>query len=421
LKEKAERFGVEVDWQSADGYFTRLENSASTMNRAFLVGHGRVRASVMGASLRQPNDDDVKKMQKLVEDAMDSGAVGLSSGLAYAPSCHATVGEITELCRPVATAKGIYATHMRSEGEEIFEAFTEAQEIALNSGCRLQVSHVKISNEPNWHKLDLLKLRMARFYESGHDFGCDWYPYEAWNANLDSILPAWVYEGGTRRLLSRLRDPELRKKLAVHIVEASKKGMAWENVMVGTVTMKEHKGFQGRSIAEIAHELSLTPEDAFFHLILAEGGRAEGIITTMSKDVQQSLFAMPFVSVGSDSTARKFSGKSAEGHQHPRTYGTAAKVLKLCIRENLLPLEEGIRRMTSLPASQFGIEKRGLIKSGNYADLAVFDRDTVKDKATYRNPYQRSEGIIHVIVNGEFAIKDAEFTGKLSGKFLRKS
>ncbi|MBN1257995.1 MAG: amidohydrolase family protein, partial [Planctomycetes bacterium] len=420
LREKAERFGLKVDWQTTEEYFDRLEAAGCAINRLFLVGHGRLRGNVVGTEARLSTAQDRAEMAAMLDQAMFAGAWGLSSGLMYAPGCYADEQELTELCRVVAAHDGFYSTHLRSEGAEIFEAIDEAVRVARNSSVRLQISHLKLSGQENWRHLDKLRTVLTKARDNGINLSADWYPYEAWNANLDSLLPNWVYEGGTMRLLSRLRNPNLRKTLAREINDLSEHGICWEKIFVASVSLEEHQHFQGKAISEIAAALGLSPEETLFNIILAEGGRAEGFIHTMSEEVQRVIFSWPFVSVGSDATAREFSGPSAEGFPHPRSYGTHARVLRRVREENLLPLEEAIRRMSSLPAEQIGLADRGILREGMAADLVIFDPEKVEDTATYQKPVAKPRGIIHVLVNGEFALRDCTPTGNYPGKLLRK-
>ncbi len=421
LREKADSLGVDINWTDANGFFSEVQKKKCSINRLFLLGHGRMRSAVRGNGSSKFGKKEIEEMCEITESAMQAGAWGLSTGLAYVPGFNAETDELIELCKVVASYDGIYSTHLRSEGDSVIEAVTEALEISRKSGVRLQLSHLKISRETNWHKLDKLKNLLFSASKEGINFGADWYPYQAWSANLDSILPDWVYEGGTTKLLSRLRDPKLRKKLAKYVIDATKRGMSWDKVIVGTVTMDEHRRFQGRSIAEIAEELSLSPEDTYFNLILAEGGRADGLITTMSKDVQYEIISWPFVSVCSDATARLFDEYSKKNHYHPRTFGTTSRFLKLVREENILPLTEAIKRLTSLPASQLGLKNRGIIKKGMVADIVVFDFETIKDTATFANPVSKPMGINYVFVNGVMTVKNSELCGAYCGKLLRKN
>lgn len=420
LREKAEQLGIDINWTNARDFFLEVEKKPATLNRIFLLGHGRMRSAVIGAERRGVRADELEEMRKITDTAMRHGAWGLSTGLAYAPGCHADTEEIIELCKIVARHNGIYTTHIRSEGDNLIEAVKEALEIAEKSGVRLQISHLKISGEPNWHKLDELKKILFSAWESGLKFGADWYPYEAWNANLDSILPDWVYEGGTARLLSRLRDPALRTRLAEHVIKASQRGMSWDKVIVGSVTMDEHRGFQGRSIADISEELSLSPEDTYFNLILAEGGRADGIISTMSLEIQREIISWPFVSICSDATARLFETKSSNNYFHPRTYGTASRFLRRAREEKFMPLQEAVKKLTSLPALQLGLSGKGILKQGNAADIVVFDPENITDTATFAKPESKPEGIEYVLVNGAIVVEKGKLTGAYPGKLIRK-
>jgi N-acyl-D-amino-acid deacylase len=421
LREKGERLGVTVDWQSAEEYFQRLEAAGSAVNRLFLVGHGRLRANVCGAEARPAHSQEIAQMAAALEEALAAGAWGLSTGLMYPPGCHAHHAELELLTPLVGQAGGLYTTHLRSEGEGVLEAIEEAAGIAQAGGAHLQISHLKLSGEANWAKLEAMKTLLEQLRGDGLHLGADWYPYESWNANLDALLPNWVYEGGTMRLLSRLRDPAMRHRLADQILDLAREGVSWQSVRIGTVRLPENARFQGRSIAEVSEELGLSPEDTLFNLILAEGGRAEGFVESMSRQVQAAILDLDFVAIGTDATARAFEGPTVDGFPHPRTYGTHPRVLRLAREEGLLSLPEAIRRMTSLPAAQIGLADRGRVAPGQAADLTVFDPATVRDRASYQQPIRRPEGIVHVLVGGVFALRDSEPTGARTGRLLRRT
>jgi N-acyl-D-amino-acid deacylase len=420
LREKAAAFDVRIDWHSAAEYFARLEAVPAAMHRLFLVGHGRLRGTVLGTQDRPATGEERERLAALLTEALTAGAWGLSSGLSYPPGCYADAAELTELCRVVAGHGGLYATHLRDESGGLLAAVEEALAIAAASGVRLHLSHLKISGEPNWPAVNRLGERLQAALAAGTDLSADWYPYEAWNANLDSLLPQWAYEGGTARLLSRLRDPAMRHRLADHILALSRQGISWEKVMVAGVTLPEHRRFQGRSLAAVAAELGLSPEDALYNLILAEGGRAEGFVDSMSEAVQAVILSWPFVAIGSDATARAFSGPSAAGFPHPRTYGTASRFLRRVREEDLLPLPEAVRRLTGLPAARLGLRQRGLLRPGFAADVTVFDPDAIADTATYKEPVSRPRGVRHVLVDGQPVLRDGRPTGARPGRLLRR-
>lgn len=420
LREKAERLGVAIDWHSAEEYFQRLDAAPAAINRLFLVGHGRLRGNVLGGAGRPATPKEVDAMAEQLARALADGAWGLSTGLMYPPGCHAEVEELIALARVVAAEDGLYCTHLRSESEGILTAVEEALTIGRAAGVPVHISHLKISGEPNWERLPALRDRLQRALTEGQELHADWYPYEAWNANLDSLLPNWVYEGGTARLLSRLRDPAMRHRLADHILTLSRNGVSWERIIVARVTLPEHRRFQGRPVAEIAAAIGLSPEDTLFNLILAEGGRAEGFMATMSRAVQAEILSWPFVSIGSDAAARAFTGPTAATFPHPRTFGTATRVLRLVREEKVLGLAEAVHRMTGLPARQLGLDRRGRLAPGACADVVVFDPEGVTDTATYREPVQRPRGILHVMVNGVMARRDGVDTECRGGRLLRR-
>jgi len=414
-------FGLAVDWASAQEFFERAERVGTAINRAYLVGHGKLRATVMGYANRSPTAEELAAMCDEVERAMDAGAFGLSSGLAYAPGCFCAADELIALCRVVAERGGCYSTHMRSESEGLENAVEETLGVAKASGVRLQISHVKTSGHRNWPKIAWLKERLFRARAEGLDVTCDRYPYIAGSTGLHFVLPNWAKEGGPGAELGRLADPAMRRKVADAVAADFPEPASWQRIMVSWAPGAANKRFEGKTIAEIATVLNRDPINTVFDLLTEERLNVDAIIFSMCEENLREILAWPFVAIGSDACFRCPDGPLSEGKPHPRAYGTFSRVLRrYVIEQKVLSLPEALRKMTLLPAQRAGLDRRGAIKEGWYADLVVFDPRLIEDRATFENPHQYSQGIKYVLVNGRMALSDGVPVGSLNGRILRK-
>ncbi len=412
--------GLELSWHSLGEFFSTLENRGLSLNFATLIGHGNLRGSVVGYGNRKPTVDEMEKMKTLLREAMKTGGVGLSSGLIYPPGVYSDIEELIELAKVVKEFGGIYASHMRSEGEKLLEAITEAIRIGEGAGIPVQISHLKTGGEKNWHKLEgafeLIEAARLR----GVDVTADRYPYTASSTDLDAILPSWAYEGGADAELARLADPETRERLKNEIITQHPNEDYWEKVMVASVDTEKNRGFEGKTMAEVAREMEKEPCEALFDFLIEEKLRISAIYFSMSEENLRRILQKPYVMVGSDSSARAIDGPTRLGKPHPRTFGSFPRVLSKFVREEkVLTLEEAVMKMTSLPAQRLGFKERGIIKRGAYADLVIFNPERVHDTASYTEPYAYPMGIRHVIVNGTFVVKDGAHTGAEPGKILR--
>lgn len=413
--------GLELSWHGLGEFFSILENRGLSLNFATLVGHGNLRGSVVGYGNRRPTGEEMERMKSLLRESMKAGGVGLSSGLIYPPGVYSDIEELIELAKVVKEFGGIYASHMRSEGEKLLEAITEAVRIGEEAGIPVQISHLKTGGEKNWHKLEgafeLIEAARLR----GVDVTADRYPYTASSTDLDAILPSWAYEGGVEAELARLSDPATREKLKNEILTQHPRDDYWETVMVAAVDTEKNKGFEGKTMAQVAREMGKEPCDALFDFLLEEKLRISAIYFSMSEENLRRILQKPYVMVGSDSSARAINGPTRLGKPHPRTFGSFPRVLSKFVREeNIFTLEEAVRKMTSLPAQRLGLKDRGVIKTGAFADLVIFNPDRVHDTATYTEPYSYPMGIRHVIVNGTFVVKDGAHTGAMPGKVLSR-
>jgi N-acyl-D-amino-acid deacylase len=422
LKENAKIvYGLDLTWKDMAGFFGRLEEKGIALNYSTLLGHGAIRGAAMGFNDRPPTPEELEKMKSLVEEHMRAGVFGLSSGLEYTPGSFARPAELTELCRVVARFNGTYATHMRDEDEGILESLDECIGAARDSGVRLQIAHLKVGGHRNWPKVDAALAKIDQAKQLGIALFCDRYPYIAGSTGLSSYFPLWAREGTTDDFLRRLQDPALDAKLRSHLATHEDRLGSWDKVLISDVVLEKNKHIQGKNILEAAREMGKQPYD-FIRDLLVEEKSMVGMITFYgNEDVLKKILAHPLVGVGCDGSAVAPYGVLSTGKPHPRNYGTFPRALGKYVREEkIVPLEEMIKKMTSIPASRFGFEKRGRLQSGHYADLVVFDPDKIADRATWANPQQYPVGVEYVIVNGQVVVEHAEHTGRLPGKILKK-
>jgi N-acyl-D-aspartate/D-glutamate deacylase len=356
-------------------------------------------------------------MVRLMEEAMEQGAGGLSSGLVYAPAMFAEKEELVALACVAARRKGLYATHMRSEGDHLLEAMDEALQVARESGVRLQLSHLKTAGAANWAKGEaaLAKIRLAR--EAGVDVAADRYPYTASCTDLDVILPTWAGQGGRAAILQRLRDPAIRKTIRAEMA-AEREEAYWDRVWIGSTRHPENQAFTGRPLREAAAAWACPPLDAALRLMDADELFTSGIFFGMSEENMWKILAEPWVMLGSDASIRSPVGPLGQDHPHPRAYGTVGRFLCAVVEGRSVSPAEAIRKMTSLPAERFRLKDRGVLKPGAWADVVVVNPATVRDAATYEQPHRFCEGIPAVWVNGVPTLVDGRETGNRGGRFL---
>jgi N-acyl-D-amino-acid deacylase len=412
---------LDLTWRDINGFFSRLEEKGIALNYSTLVGQGAIRGAAMGFNDRPPSQEELEKMKKMVAENIESGAVGLSSGLEYTPGSYAEADEITELCRVAAQYGGVYATHMRDEGDELIESLDESIEAARKTGVSLQISHYKIAYPRNWHKIDAALAKIEEAKNNGISIFCDRYPYIAGSTGLSFYFPLWAKQGTTDEFLAKLKDPALESRIRAHLAEQEKKLGSWNKVVISSVVTEKNKTFEGKSVLAGAKETGKSPYDFMKDLLIEEKSRV-GMVTFMMKEENlERILSHPLVGIGTDGSAVAPYGLLHRGKPHPRLYGTFPRVLGKYVREEkIVPLPEMMRKMTSIPAQKFGFGKRGTLKSGYFADIVIFDQDKVIDKATWTDPHQYPEGIEYVLVNGRVVIKEGEHTGDLPGKVLRK-
>jgi N-acyl-D-amino-acid deacylase len=417
-----------ITWTTFEEYLREEEKEGLGANVAHLVGHGAVRIAIMGFEARAPTAGELESMRGHVAEAMEAGAYGLSTGLIYPPGIFAETPEIVELAKVAARYGGIYDSHIRGEGKTLMESLGEAITIGKEAGIPVQISHHKAATKSLWGKsVDTLAL-LEKTRSEGADITVDQYPYKAGSTSLVTCLPPWAHEGGMERLLERLKDPGLRRKMQDDIEdglpgwENFAGELGWDNVYVTSVRTDENKYAEGKNLLEIQeHRGDADPYTSLFNLILEEEGAAGMVIFAMDEEDVLRIMRHPLQMVGTDSGASGTTGFMRRGKPHPRGYGTYPRVLGRYVRESgVLTLEEAIRKMTSFPAQRFGLQSRGLLKPGMVADIVVFNPDTVIDTATYEEPHQLPKGVEHVIVNGEITVQSSEPQGTLAGRTLRK-
>jgi len=413
--------GVEIRWRTMGEYLACLEEARPSVNLAVVAGHGTIRGSAMGYDDRPPTAEEARRMRLLLRQALAEGAFGLSTGLIYPPGSYATTEEIIDLARELVPAGGIYFTHMRNEGARLLEAVAEAIRIGEEAGVPVHIAHHKVGGEKNWGKVkdSLRMIEEAR--ARGVDVTCDQYPYTASSTGLASIVPQWAHDGGSEKLLARLRDPDTRRRLAAECVDAEDPWSGWDKLLISSVRTEANKKYEGKNLAEIARERGQDPIEAAFDLLIEEELAVGMVRFGMSEEDVRTVMQHPWVMVGSDGSALAPYGRLGRGKPHPRNYGTFARVLGRYVREEkVLGLEMAVRKMTGLPAWRLRLWDRGLLRLGFYADLVLFDPDRVVDRATFTDPHRYPDGVDLVVVNGTVTVDGGEHTGARAGRVLRR-
>jgi N-acyl-D-amino-acid deacylase len=414
-------YGIDLTWKDMTGFLGRLEEKGIALNYSTLVGHGSIRGAAMGFNDRPPSTEELEKMKSLVEEHMKAGAFGLSSGLEYTPGSFARPEELTELCRVVARFGGTYATHMRDEDEGILESLDECIGAARDSGVRLQVSHLKVGGYLNWPKVDAALAKIDQAKQNGIDIFCDRYPYIAGSTGLSIYFPLWAREGTTEDFLRRIQEPALEDKMRAHLKTNEDRLGSWDKVLIANVMLDKNKHLEGKNILEAAREMEKQPYEFIRDLLVEEKAMVGMISFYGHEDVLKKILAHPLVGIGCDGSAIAPYGILSAGKPHPRNYGTFPRALGKYVREEkLVPLEKMVNKITAIPASRFGFEKRGQLQPGYFADLVVFDPDKIADRATWVDPHQYPVGIEYVVVNGQVVVERGEHTGRLPGKILKK-
>jgi dihydroorotase/N-acyl-D-amino-acid deacylase len=421
------RYKLTVDWRTLGEYFKRLEKQGTGLNLATFVGATQVREYVVGFDNRPPTPAELERMKQLVAEAMKDGALGVSTSLQYVPARFAKTDEIVELAKVARQYGGIYATHQRSEANALDESLAEVFEIARRAQIPVEIWHLKTAYKKNWGRMPEVLIKIKRARAAGLDITADIYPYIAGSTSLSACLPPWALEGGTEKMLSRLKDMQIRQSLKKEITSDAKD---WENiylgsggasgVLIGSVVNRDLDAMQGKRLSQIAEEQRKDPLDALFDLILADHGQTGAIYFMMSEDDMRAAMRAPFVSFCTDSGARANDGPLAGSKSHPRGWGSYPRILGRYVRdEHLLTLEEAIHKMTGMPAKRVGLVDRGLLRTGMFADITIFDPRQVIDRATFELPNQHPDGIKYVVVNGRIEVDNGARTIAQGGRVLR--
>ncbi len=426
LVERQDDIKFPVTWTSLGEYLGFLERKGVAPNVASFVGAATVRIHELGERDVDPTPEQLSRMRALVRRAMNEGAMGVGSSLIYAPGNFAETDELVALATESARCGGMYISHMRSEGDRLLEAVDELIEIARRSGGPAEIYHLKMAGRDNWNKLPQVVRRVEAARAGGLRVTADMYTYTAGATGLDAAMPLWVQEGGVERWIERLKDPAVRARVAA---EMKRPGQGWENlyrgagadkmILVGfkNETMKQHTG---RTLADMAKLWGKSPEETAMDLVVRDGSRVGTVYFLMSEDNVRRQVRLPWMSFGSDAEARAPEGVFLRSSTHPRAYGNFARLLGRYVRdEKLLPLQDAVRRLTSLPAANLGLQDRGALKPGHFADLAIFDPAGIADRATFEAPQSYATGMRHVLVNGVRVLRDGEHTGATPGRFVR--
>ncbi|MFQ5846293.1 MAG: amidohydrolase family protein [Candidatus Methylomirabilales bacterium] len=412
-----ELYGLDSRWQGVQDYFGQLGAEALSINFGLLLGHNTIRGSVLGGAARPPDAREMAAMIQAVRQGMREGALGLSTGLIYAPACFASPEELVALARVAHEEGGVLACHMRSEGDGLLEAIREILDVARQAQIPLQISHLKTSGERNWGKLPEALHLIEEARARRQDVTADRYPYTASNTQLQAVLPPWALEGRRVEQVARLRDPSVRARL-----EHELSGRRWDRMMIAEVTREANRRYEGLRVSQAAALAGKGPVEFLCDLLVEEEARVDAIFFIMSEENLQKILARPYVMVGSDSGVRSHVGPLSRGRPHPRTFGTFPRVLGAYVREErLLDLPIAVRKMTLDPCRRFGLTDRGLVAPGCYADLVLFDPERVADRSSYEHPIQYPDGIRYVLVNGVITVEEGEHTGARAGRVLRRA
>ena len=417
----------DIDWSTLDEYLESLVNRGISPNVASFIGATTVRINHIGYEDRAPTDEEMISMKAMVREAMEEGAMGVGSSLIYAPAFYSSTEELIELCKVSSEYDGMYISHMRSEGNRILESIDELMKIANDANIRAEIYHLKMSGKDNWHKYEdvVKKIDSARI--AGLHITTDMYNYVAGATGLDASMPPWVQEGGYDKWAERLKDPKIRKRVYKEMTTDTDE---WENLMFGAGTADNLlligfkndslRHYTGKTLTEVAKIHGKSPEETAMDLVIADGSRVGTVYFLMSEENVKKQIALPYMSFGSDAESSAPEGVFLESSTHPRAYGNFSRVLGKYVRdEKVISMEEAIRKLTALPASNLKIKNRGSLAEGYFADIAIFNPETIQDHATFAEPHQLSTGMVHVLVNGEQVLKDGEHTGAKPGQVVR--
>jgi len=416
----------DIEWTTLAEYLQYLERRGVPQNVASFIGAATIREYVIGLEDKPPTPAQLDQMRELVRREMEAGALGITTALIYPPAFFAKTDELIELCKVAAKYQGKYTTHMRSEGNQLIEAVQETIRISREAGLPAEIYHLKASGQANWPKMDQVIKMIEDARRQGVKISADMYTYPAGGTGLDASMPPWVFDGGREAAYKRLQDPEIRKKIAAAVRTPTNE---WENlyllagspdrILLASFRTEKLKPLTGKTLAEVARMRGEDPVETIMNLVLEDRSRIGTIYFLMSEDNIKKQIRQPWVSFGSDAASIAPEGNFLKSAAHPRAYGNFARLLGKYVRdEQVISLAEAVRRLSGLPATNLGLDHRGFLKPGMFADVVIFDPQTIADRATFENPHQLAIGIKHVFVNGVQVLKDGEHTGAKPGKAL---
>ena len=415
-----------IRWNTLGEYLNFLENKGVSCNFASFVGATTLRIYALGYENRPPSKDEMILMKKLAKEAMEEGAIGLSSALIYAPASFSKTDELIELCKEVSAHNGMYISHIRSEGNKLLESLDELIKISKEAQIKAEIYHLKAAGTKNWPKMDLAITKIDSARNTGLDITANMYTYIAGGTGLYATMPPWIQEGGQEAWIKRLKDPSKKARV---IKEMMAPGQDWENfldlvgtpenIILGVLKTDSLKYLTGKTLAQAAELKRLSPAETIIYLIINDNSPVESMFFLMTEDNIRKQISLPWMSFGSDEQSLAPEGNFLKSNPHPRAYGNFSRLLGKYIRDGkVISLEEAIRKLTYLPASNMKIQGRGILKTGYFADIVVFDPNTISDHATFTQPHQYSTGVSEVFVNGIQVLKDGEHTGAKPGRFV---
>jgi N-acyl-D-aspartate/D-glutamate deacylase len=424
---RARADGVAVDWTTLGGYFAKLEQKHMSTNIASYVGEEQVWTYVKGYGQSPATPQELDEMKRLIAQAMQDGAMGLSTALLEPPSSLATTANLIELAKTAKEYGGIYSSHIRDEGEGVFRAIDEAIQVGKGARIPVDIIHMKIAHKKLWGRANEIIAMVQRARDEGYDIRANVYPYTAGQNNLSSIVPPWAHDGGREKMLERLKDPAARKRMREEVLNGLPNwynhylatGDGWGGMLLVSLKSDRNKPFQGKRMSDLIAARGGNPADVLFDVLVEEGGSVPTVFFHHSEPDMQLILRQPWTSIGSDGSAVSPDGPTGRTHPHPRYYGTFPRVLGRYARElKVITLPEAVKKMTSMNADKIGLRDRGRLKEGFAADVTVFDQDRVIDRATFEQPHQFPVGIKYVIVNGVVTVDNEQHTGALAGQVI---
>lgn len=424
---KYDHYHISPDWRTFREYFAKLEKQGIGINLGSYVGATQLRCMVLGDDDVQPTAEQLQSMKELVDQAMNDGAMGVSTSLEYAPAPYAKTEELIALASEAAKFGGIYATHMRNESDAVLQAIDEAIRIGKEGGLPVEIWHIKVAGKENWGRMPEVIARINAARAAGVDISANTYAYTAWFNSLSAFIPQWAHDGGDTKLVERLRDPAMRARIRKDMGTPS---TAWDNewqeipgpesILIGVVQNPDLLPMQGKTLKQVAEIWHKDPLDAMFDLLIQDKAFTDVAVFGMSEPDVALALQQPWVSIDNDSSGTSPDGILGQEHPHPRAYGTFPRILRKYVREEKkLTLEDAIRKFSALPAQRMRLTDRGLLRVGMAADIVIFDPATIQDVATFENPNQLSQGMDYVLVNGTLVIDDGKMTGAKPGRVLR--